>query len=76
MLRVFYSFVSAALKVVIFLLTVITAYRVHDSAEPVLGAWVTIPFVCLAILGSKYFVESADEFLRRKLGFTVSRLDD
>jgi len=73
---VFYSLVSGFLKVFVFLLTVLAAYRVNVLAEPTLGAWITVPFVCLAIIGAKCAGEAADAFFRRKLGYAVAELDD
>lgn len=71
-----YSLVSSFAKVFVFLLAVFTAYRINEIAAPILTAWVTVPFVCLAILGAKYVGEVADKILRRKLGYAVDGLDD
>ena len=75
-MRLIYSVSSGFLKVFVFFLTVFTAYRVNVLAEPTLGAWITVPFVCLAIIGAKYAVEAADAFFRRKLGYAVAEMDD
>jgi uncharacterized membrane protein YeiH len=71
-MRVAYSFLSSFLKVLVFALTVIAAYRVTDAAEEVVTLWMAIPFACFAILGAKTAVEAADAFIRRLLGFTVA----
>lgn len=76
MTRILYSLVSNFLKIFVFFLTVFTAYRINELAEPSLSAWVSLPFVCFAILGAKYAVETADAFLRRKLGYAAADLDD
>jgi hypothetical protein len=67
--RVAYAFVSAFLKVVVFLGGVIAAYRVNDVAGPILSYWVTVPFVCLAIYGAKAGAEALDAALRVRLGW-------
>lgn len=69
--RLAYAFISAFLKVFVFVGAVITAYRVNDVAGPVLSYWVTVPFVCLAIYGAKAGVEALDADLRERLGWVA-----
>ncbi|CDO37867.1 hypothetical protein SPHV1_420037 [Novosphingobium sp. KN65.2] len=76
MARLTYSFVSAFLKIGVFVFTVLTAYRVNDATALNLGPWVTVPFVCFAILGTKCAGEAVDGFVRRKIGYTVTNSDD
>ena len=72
MARLVYSFVSSFFKVFVFLATVVVAYRTTAVASPTLGAWLTVPFACLAIVGAKTFVEAADHFLRCRFGWQVT----
>ena len=67
--RIVYSFFSAFLKVVIFLVTVVAAYKVNSVGGPILGYWVTVLFACVAIFGAKAGVEAVDSALRERFGW-------
>ena len=71
MTRMIYSFVSSFAKIFVFLYVVYLAYIFNDRLAVDVSVWQRVPFICLAIYGSKEAAEFLDKKIREKMDFQV-----
>ena len=71
MIRIIYSFSSSFIKIFVFCLTLFIGYKVNQVGADAIPFWQRVPFICLAIYGTKEFVEFFDGWIRKAIGFDV-----
>ena len=70
MVRIIYSILSSFFKIFFFILALLVGYEFNEIGTGVIEVWQRVPFICLAIFGTKEFIEFSDSFIRKKIGFS------